>query len=79
MHLPYAPWCLCCIGGRAKDAVRRRPPERPDEPDVVQIDYTFIIGVAPGDKLMPIFIAMVQRTAYGFAHLVPAKGMVTEN
>eukprot|EP00972_Heterocapsa_arctica_P069499 10267816-Heterocapsa_arctica.AAC.1 len=28
---------------------------------------------------MPIFIAMAQRTAYGFAHLVPAMGMVTEN
>eukprot|EP00972_Heterocapsa_arctica_P008156 1192385-Heterocapsa_arctica.AAC.1 len=28
---------------------------------------------------MPILIAMVQRTAYGFAHLMPVKGIVTEN
>eukprot|EP00972_Heterocapsa_arctica_P005417 801408-Heterocapsa_arctica.AAC.1 len=28
---------------------------------------------------MPVMIALVQRTAYGFAHLVPVKGVVTEN
>eukprot|EP00972_Heterocapsa_arctica_P050800 7467099-Heterocapsa_arctica.AAC.1 len=28
-HLPFAPWCLSCIGGRAKDAVHRRQPQRP--------------------------------------------------
>eukprot|EP00972_Heterocapsa_arctica_P022885 3366404-Heterocapsa_arctica.AAC.1 len=28
---------------------------------------------------MPVMIAFVQRTSYGFAHIVPVKGMVTEN
>eukprot|EP00972_Heterocapsa_arctica_P082470 12152784-Heterocapsa_arctica.AAC.1 len=37
-----------------------------------------MISGLPGDSLMPVMIAQVQRTAYGFAHLVPVKGVVTE-
>jgi hypothetical protein len=73
------PWCLSCIGGRAKDAERKRLPQRPEELDLVQPDYTFLISCVPSDLLMPIMIAFVQRTSYGFAHLIPVNGMITEN
>ena len=77
-HIPYAPWCKCCVAARAlEDAHRAHKEEVQREFPVISMDWCFL-SQADDPDVIPTLIIRDSQSKSTFAHGTPGKAVHTE-
>ena len=71
-HLPYRSWCRHCVGGRGKDAPRKKQDAK-GELHELHFDYAFMGDEGEAGKTVTMLVARERKTRMTLTTAVPSK------
>ena len=76
-HIPYEPWCSCCVGGRAKENPHKSSPDTVTrELPVVSMDWGYL-AQKDDDQSLPMLVIRDSESKSIFAHGTPGMAIVS--